>query len=150
MSSPATTIGPAASIARAARLMEAARVKRLPVIDDANRLIGIVSRRDLVRPYARPDSDVRDDVITHLVSGLWIDPSTVEVRVASGVVTLTGHVDRTSTRHIVVNATHTVPGVVDVIDELTAGIDDDAATRTGWYRGHPFSAEPRDIARSPR
>ncbi|WP_203924500.1 CBS domain-containing protein [Rugosimonospora africana] len=150
MSSPATTIRPDASIARAARLMEAARVKRLPVVDDADRLVGIVSRRDLVRPYARPDSDIRADVITHLVSGFWIDPSTVEARVVAGVVTLTGHVDRTSTRHIVVNATHTVPGVVDVVDQLTADIDDDAATRTGWYRGHLFSAEPRDIARSPR
>ncbi len=150
MSSPATTIGSEATLARAARLMEAARVKRLPVVDEDDRLIGIVSRRDLVRPYARPDADIQDDVVTQLVSGLWLDTSTVEVRVAAGMVTLRGHVDRTSTRRIVVNAIHAVPGVVDVIDELTAAVDDGAATRTGWYRGHPFSAEPRDIARSPR
>jgi CBS domain-containing protein len=59
MTSPATTIQRDAPVARAARLMEAARVKRLPVVDDTGRLVGIVSRRDLVRLYARPDPAIR-------------------------------------------------------------------------------------------
>jgi CBS domain-containing protein len=150
MTSPATTIGPAAPIARAARLMEAARVKRLPVVDDTGRLIGIVSRRDLVRLYARPDAAIRDDVVAAMVRGLWIEPSSVDVRVTAGVVTLSGRVDRTSTRQILLGATHAIPGVVDVTDELTAEMDDDTSSGTRWYRGHQFSAEPRDIVRSPR
>jgi CBS domain-containing protein len=150
MTSPATTILRDAPVARAARLMEAARVKRLPVVDGAGRLIGIVSRRDLVRLYARSDPAIRNDVIDQVLRGLWIDQSTVDVRVSAGVVTLTGQVDRTSTAAIVVRATHTVPGVVDVIDHLVGEVDDAAAVNSRWHRGHAFSAEPQDIAGSSR
>jgi CBS-domain-containing membrane protein len=150
MTSPATTIQRDAPVARAARLMEAARVKRLPVVDDSGRLVGIVSRRDLVRLYARSDPAIRNDVIDQVLRALWIDPSTVDVRVSAGAVTLTGQVDRTSTAAIVVRATHAVPGVVDVIDHLAGEVDDAAAVNSRWHRGHAFNAEPHDIAGRPR
>ena len=44
MTSPAETITSTATLAQAARRLEAARVRRLPVVDDAGRLVGIVSR----------------------------------------------------------------------------------------------------------
>jgi CBS domain-containing protein len=61
MSSPAITIGPDASIVEAARLMEAESVKRLPVVGEEGRLAGIVTRRDLLRVYLRPDPAIGED-----------------------------------------------------------------------------------------
>jgi CBS-domain-containing membrane protein len=150
MTGPATTIQREAPVARAARLMEAARVKRLPVVDDAGRLVGIVSRRDLVRLYARSDPSIQNDVIDQVLRGLCIDPSTVDVRVSAGAVTLSGRVDRSSTAAMIVRATHAVPGVVDVVDYLVGEVDDTAAVNSRWHRGHAFSAEPHDVAGRPR
>jgi CBS-domain-containing membrane protein len=150
MTALAITIGPAAPIARAARLMEAGRVKRLPVVDDAGRLIGIVSRRDLVRLYARPDEAIRGDVVNDVLRGLWIEPSTVDVWVSAGVVHLTGRLDRISTTQILIRATRAVPGVVEVIDQLSADFDDTQAVNSRWYQGHPLADEPDAIARRPR
>jgi CBS domain-containing protein len=150
MTTPAETIEATAPLARAARRLEAARVRRLPVVDDAGRLVGIMSRRDLVRLYARPDSEIRADVVEQAVDAMWLEPSTVDVAACAGVVTLTGQVDRVSTKEIMVRLTRAVPGVVDVVDQLTASFDDSAAARSGWNLRHPFSAEPRDMANGRR
>jgi CBS domain-containing protein len=52
MSSPAITVHPDASITQAAQIMRTRHVKRLPVVDESGRLIGIVSRADLARYLA--------------------------------------------------------------------------------------------------
>src|SRR5947207_11121421 len=75
MTTPAVTVGPTETVTRAARLMDAARVKRLPVVDADGRLVGIVSRRDLVRLYTRPDPQVRTSVTEGVLRLLWIDPT---------------------------------------------------------------------------
>jgi CBS domain-containing protein len=49
MSSPAVTCGPDATVAEAAQLMHKRRVSRLPVVDGAGRLLGIVGQQDVVR-----------------------------------------------------------------------------------------------------
>jgi len=147
MTSPAIVVLGSAPVAAAARLMEESRVKRLPVVDEAGRLIGIVSRRDLVRLYARPDEAIRGDVVDLILNGFWVDPSTVDIGVVAGVVTLSGAVDRTSTARILARAAHTVPGVVDVVDRLTGEYDDSATPNSSLYRGHTSSTQPRGIAR---
>jgi CBS domain-containing protein len=53
MTAPAITTRPDASIVEAARLMDTEHVKRLPVVDRDGRLIGIVTRRDLLNAYLR-------------------------------------------------------------------------------------------------
>jgi CBS domain-containing protein len=117
MTAPALTVLATDTVTRAARLMGAARVKRLPVVDGDGRLVGIVARRDLVRMYARPDREIREDVIEGVLRPLWIKPSAVRVRVRAGVVTLSGDVD-TATEAVVVSLTEATPGVVDVVDDL--------------------------------
>jgi CBS domain-containing protein len=148
MTSPAETVRATATLAQVARRLEAARVRRLPVVDEAGRLVGIVSRRDLVRLYARPDAEIRADILEQVIEPMWLEPSTVDVQVSAGVVTLTGQVDRVSTREILLRMTHAVPGVVDVADRLRAAFDDSAAARSTWNHGHPFSAEPYNLTRS--
>jgi len=140
MTEPAVTIRETESVTAAARLMEAARIKRIPVVDEHGSLIGIVSRRDLVRLYTRPDHEVRQAVADGVLRSLWIDPELLRIRVRSGIVTLSGHLDRRSLAEIVVAFTRATPGVVDVVDELTYDFDDADLTSSGWYRSHPFSA----------
>jgi CBS domain-containing protein len=133
MSAPAVTIRATATVEQSARLMDAARVKRLPVLDAAERLVGIVSRRDLVRLYTRSDQQIRASVVNDLLSALWIDPRSVQVSVKAGVVTLRGGLDRRSTTSIVASFTQAIPGVVDVIDELTYDLDDGDLNRSHRY-----------------
>lgn len=127
MSTPPVTIRADATVSRAARLLDAARVKRLPVIDSDGRLVGVVSRRDLVHLYARPDDQIRASVVEDVVGGLGLPPGTVDVQVRAGVVTLRGAVDRHATATVLVSFTQATPGVVDVVDELTYAMDDVSA-----------------------
>jgi CBS-domain-containing membrane protein len=127
MSTPAVTIRADATVSRAARLLDAARVKRLPVVDDDSRLVGVVSRRDLVHLYARPDDQIRASVVEDVVGGLGLPPGTIDVQVRAGVVTLRGAVDRHATTMVLVSFTQATPGVVDVVDELTYTMDDVSA-----------------------
>lgn len=125
MSTPAVVVSPAAPLTAAARLMDAEGVKRLPVVDGAGRLVGILSRRDLLRVYLREDEALREEIVTQvLLRTLWIDPRTVTVTVDRGVVTLAGTVDRSGTIPVLVSLVAGVAGVVDVVNHLTYHYDD--------------------------
>ncbi|SEQ32834.1 CBS domain-containing protein [Streptomyces radiopugnans] len=119
MTAPAVTIGPEEPVARAARLIEDKGVKRLPVVDGERRLLGIVSRRDLVRMHVRADADIREDITDGVLKRtLWVGPSQVDVDVGDGVVELRGRVDRRTTAAFAVRLAEQVPGVVGVADRL--------------------------------
>ncbi|MFH0241262.1 CBS domain-containing protein [Streptomyces sp. HK10] len=130
MTAPAVTIGPDEPVNRAARLIEGRRVKRLPVVDGERRLLGILSRRDLVRMHMRPDADIRADIVDGVLKHtLWITPSQVDVGVGDGVVELRGRVDRRTTAASAVRLAEQVPGVVRVVDRLAW--DEDGPTTPG-------------------
>lgn len=125
MSSPAIVVSPVESVTTVARLMEAEKVKRVPVIDHYGQLVGIVSRRDLLRMYLREDREIRDEVVEQVLNHtLWIEPGRVTVEVDRGVVSLAGTVDRRSTVALVVRLVEGVAGVIDVVDHLTYHFDD--------------------------
>jgi len=125
MTAPALVISPAESVTTAAKLMEAERVKRMPVVDQHGRLVGIVSRRDLLRLYLRGDEAIRGEVLDEVLNRtLWISPGTVTVEVNRGVVGLSGTVDRLSTIALVIRLVEGVAGVVDVENHLTYHLDD--------------------------
>jgi CBS domain-containing protein len=110
----------------AAKLLARHGIKRLPVVDDQRRLVGIVSRSDLLRLFLRDDEATRREVVEQvLMRALWIDPNTVAVDVRDGIVTLAGRVERKSIVPAAVRLTRTVPGVVDVVDHLSFDWDDD-------------------------
>lgn len=141
MTSPAETIGPSASVSHAAARMSQLKVNRLPVVDDG-KLVGIVTRADLVRAYARSDEDlarsIREDV---LLRSLWLDPAAFEVAVDDGVVTITGSVQRRSMAEIVERVIAMAPGVVAIRANLS-WIEDDSGFR-------PVSIDP-EFPHSPR
>jgi CBS-domain-containing membrane protein len=125
MTSPAVTIGPDATVVEAARALDAHHVKRLPVVDAANRLAGICSQRDLLRVFLRPDEQIRDEVRGEVLgASLATNLALVHVDVAGGVVTLGGEVGSKSMIPLAVRLTHDVDGVVDVVDNLTFAVDD--------------------------
>jgi CBS-domain-containing membrane protein len=125
MSSPAVTARPGWSIPEAARAMDKHRVKRLPVVDEIGRLVGIVSRRDLLQVFLRHDGAIREE-ITHDVLGgtLWLAPDAVRVTVHEGVVTLDGRVPRRSLVPITEQLCRAVDGVVAVHQTLDFLEDD--------------------------
>jgi CBS domain-containing protein len=90
MSAPAVTIYPDATIPRAAQIMADRHIRRLPVVGDDGHLVGIVTRRDLLSVFLRPDEEVAEDVRGLLDDVLAVDPSSVTATVRDGVVVLTG------------------------------------------------------------
>ncbi|MGE5292031.1 MAG: CBS domain-containing protein [Micromonosporaceae bacterium] len=119
MSKPAVTIGMDASVAEAARLMYGRRVKRLPVVDETGRLVGIVSRVDLLSVYTRPDEEIRHEVAKNVIAGEFaLDPAGFDVSVTSGIVTVTGQVQRQSVASHLIEAIRHIEGVVDVRDRV--------------------------------
>jgi len=121
MSEPAVTVLTGTAIASAARRMDREQVKRLPVVDDLGRLVGIVTRGDLLKVHLRPDDDLRADVESGALAGLT---GKVTAGLSGGVVTLDGHVDRASAAARVVGETRQIPGVVEVIDKIGYDYDD--------------------------
>lgn len=120
MTAPAVTVPPAATIEHAARLMYLHRVKRLPVTDADCRLIGIVSRADLLSVFGRSDEAIRADVLADVAANDTLaHPDTVAVAVRDGIVTLTGVPEPPTTGHDIVRRARHVEGVVAVRDHFT-------------------------------
>jgi CBS domain-containing protein len=125
MTSPVKTISDNATVAAAAVMMHREGVKRLPVVDASGVLLGIVSRADVLRGYLRPDAEIRWEVAEEVLRrGMWLMPEQVQVTVNQGIVTLTGHVERSSLAHITIQLVRATAGVVDVVDKLTFRADD--------------------------
>jgi CBS domain-containing protein len=125
MTSPAVTIGPDASVVEAARSMDLHHVKRLPVTGPDSQLAGIVSRRDLVRIFVRPDQEIAAEIRGEVLGGyLGINPALVQVSVTEGMVTLAGEVERKSLVPIAGQLALSVDGVVAVDNQLVFAVDD--------------------------
>jgi CBS domain-containing protein len=125
MSAPPVVALTGTTIAAAARLMDTEQVKRLPVVDDLGRLVGIVTRGDLLKVHLRPDDEIRQEVTTGVLGRHLVDEvDQVAVEVAEGVVTLTGRVDRWSTVDLAARLTRQVAGVVEVIEKVEFDLDD--------------------------
>jgi CBS-domain-containing membrane protein len=128
MTVPVITARPAWGVAEAARAMEHYGVKRLPVVDDAARIIGIVSRSDLLRVFLRPDTAIREEILDEVLGEiLGLAPGDVQARVSEGVVTLDGTVGEDDLVPTAERLCWMVDGVVRVDSHLTTA---DAGRRT--------------------
>ena len=109
MNHRSVTVREDTDLADAAELMTSTSVKSLRVVDDHFRVVGVLSRRDIVHLLARSDADVEreiDDLYRRL-GVTWL------VDVSDGLVTVTGPVDEKD-RALAVSAASTVAGVVHV------------------------------------
>ncbi|MFI2629117.1 CBS domain-containing protein [Streptomyces collinus] len=118
MTFPPVTVHPAERVADAAWTAAHSRLKRLPVTDHRGRLVGVVSRRELLRALIRDDAEIRAEAES-LVGQHLLDPSAVEVAVESGVVTMAGRLDKALGPELLASV-RDIDDVVDVIDETEA------------------------------
>ncbi len=124
MTAPAVTIGRDASAVDAARQLHARGVKRLPVEDALGRLVGIVSRGDLLRVFLRPDQEIYREILDLIRRDLVMSPERFHVSVRGGMVVLQGRCERRSLIPILVRVVYGVEGVVRVENRLGYDLDD--------------------------
>ena len=123
MTAPAITAEPETPAAEAARTMVERGVNRLPVVEDG-RLVGIVTRADLVRLFTRSDEEIARDIRENVAERmLWIPSDRLQVEVDRGEVVLRGQVDTEIEAELLEKRVRFVPGVVGVRSELRWSLD---------------------------
>jgi len=120
MTAPAITTGPDRPLSAVATSMLEKGVNRLPVVDREGKLLGIVTRADMVRAFVRPDGEIerelKEDVIHR---AMLIEPGVVQVEVDEGEAVLRGRLEQRRDAEILAKLAAGVPGVVAVDSELT-------------------------------
>jgi CBS domain-containing protein len=112
-----------------AHLMLARDVNRIPIVRDG-RVVGIVTRADVLKVFTRGDHALLKVVHEALARDLWIDPKALSISCLNGVVTVSGTLDRRSDRDLLLRWVKAIDGVVDVnADQLEFRVDDLALGR---------------------
>ncbi len=112
------TVAPEDTVEHAAKLMYTRRVKRLPVVNANGRLVGIISRADVLSVFDRTDKEILGDIGEVILNDFLIDPKAFDVTVNDGVVTLAGVPETNEVGHEIVHRVRHIPGVVAVRDHL--------------------------------
>ncbi|MGD3110686.1 CBS domain-containing protein [Streptomyces sp. YGL11-2] len=119
MSAPAVCAHPDWTVVEAARLMEVQQVKRLPVVDEADVLLGIVSRSDLLRVFLRKDDAIREEITREVIGRTArLGASGVTAEVNRGQVALHGTVTDLLLAPVLVRMCASLDGVVLVSEDL--------------------------------
>jgi CBS domain-containing protein len=120
MSAKVTATSPGEDVRVAARRMVEKGLKRLPVVLDGH-VVGMLSRRDVLWLFHRPDDEIREGIQAHLASYRWApEDAEVTVSVTQGVVEAVGSVKHAMDVCVVESAIWAVPGVVGLDSSLTA------------------------------
>jgi CBS-domain-containing membrane protein len=109
MTSPVVAMGPGTDVAELAAALLDARQRSMPIVD-GSRVVGIVTRRDIVATVARDDATVANDVRHRLE--LYGGPNRWRVAVHDGVVSIGDQFDDEADRHVATVLAEAVPGVV--------------------------------------
>jgi CBS domain-containing protein len=120
MTTPAIVIDPGAPVAEAARVMQDKQIKRLPVVGTDGRLVGILTRSDVLSLFERPDADIWDEIGKEVLDEEFgLDPDSFDLTVRSGIVTIGGLVERRETALDLLARMRHAEGVVSVRDRLS-------------------------------
>lgn len=115
MTSPAIAIAPWRRVDAAAAAMLDRGVNRLPVLDSHGRLVGIVTRADLVRAFVHTDEQIADEIRREVLTrDLWLDPEEFDLAVEQGDVTISGDLRSADVQEALTRCIRLVPGVVSV------------------------------------
>ena len=128
MSTDVAAVAPGDPLAEVVQLMERRHIKRVPVIE-AGRLVGIVSRANLVHallrnlPPAAPgptpgDAEIRERILAEIAKEPWGPRASVDVRVEGGIVELYGSITDERERTALQVVAENVQGVKEVHDHL--------------------------------
>ena len=125
MSAGVVTTGPDTEVYDAAKMMTFQDIKRLPVVDEDSRLLGIISRADIVSVFTRPDDVIEDEIREDLIRRvLFIDPDELNVTVTNGVVTFVGEIGTRNEARLLVELASRLDGVLHVESKLVWRLDD--------------------------
>ena len=128
MSDNIFTVSPDASLVEAARTMTSHGVKRLPVVTREGKLVGVISRRDVVAAFTRPDEliddEIREDILRRL---LFLDPALLEITVTGGVVEISGELPTKTDARLLEAMVQRTDGVIRAEFDLTWKHDDTQA-----------------------
>lgn len=108
MSTPAMALPAGTDIAEVAKYMLRHQIRSLPIVD-GERLVGIITRRDLVRCLARTDAEIAADVRRRLE--VYGGPDRWSLRVRQGHVTMVDSLDDPVDAHVAKIIALSVPGV---------------------------------------
>jgi CBS domain-containing protein len=122
MTTPAVTIHPDTTIVGAARLMSDHHIKLLPVVNQDDKIVGVVSRRDLLSVFLVADSEIARQVRELLDEIAPGEPGAIKVDVHCGIVTLTGKPEPELRNQVAaeIEAAWDIDGVVDIIDHVAS------------------------------
>lgn len=134
MTSPAVTVAADDTVEHAAARMYSRRLKRLPVTDAAGRLVGIITRSDVLAVFDRLDEQIRAEITLQVIPPLS-DPSQYSVIVKDGVVTVEGTPESVSVGHEILARIRHVQGVVAVRDRLVYPVPPTAASPGPYIAG---------------
>lgn len=134
---PAVTIGPGDSVREAAKLMHDRAIKRLPVVDGDGRLVGVISRSDVLRVFMRSDDEIRREIVEDVIRRtMLLGAPPLVISVTDGIVTATGEVDRKTDAEILTRLSAAVAGVVAVESHIRYRYDDEKQRgRPGVWSG---------------
>jgi CBS domain-containing protein len=125
MTWPVVTIGPDADVAEAARLLRRHLIRRMPVVDSAGRLVGMISHSDVLKIFLRADEEIRREIVDQLILGGQLPGhERIQVSVRDGVVLLEGVCERRTQIPLLARAVGGVEGVVRVENRLGFAVDD--------------------------
>ena len=119
MTTAVVAVRPEDTVEHAAKLMYHRGVKRLPVTDESGRLVGIISRADVLSVFDRTDGAIHHEIVNDvLLSEFTVDPKTLQVTVMDGIVTLSGRPETDELGRRIIQRVRHVQGVVAVRDRL--------------------------------
>jgi len=125
MSRDIVSVLPDSPIALAAREMHARGFKRLPVVDSEGRLVGIVSRGDVLKVFLRSDAELAAEVrgiLDH--AERTFGDSRLTASVTGGVVDLDGILRSKNQVDATVRAVAAVDGVIGIYSHIAYKTDD--------------------------
>lgn len=120
------SVAPDTALSEIARLLEFHRIKRVPVLDK-EKLVGIVTRGDLVRVIATAsqreqspvaDEEIRASILRRLDAESWTNVMLIDVTVNDGTVNLWGLIRSEAERRAVLVAVENIAGVKAINDQL--------------------------------
>lgn len=132
MTTEVVTVRDDMPVAEIAELMDWRRIKRVPVLNAAGRMVGIITRANLLQALASSasaaaaapvdDQRIRDALTADLATQHWIGrPQPDNIIVKDGVVHLWGRYPDPTIRRALVVAAEAIPGVRRVVDHMDPG-----------------------------
>ncbi|HEV2438550.1 MAG TPA: CBS domain-containing protein [bacterium] len=124
MTTRVVSAGPDATVQELVHLMITYFVNRVPIVE-TGRVVGIVTRADILRTLVRPDAAIATELSWRIAHDLWINPDALKISCRGGIVAIAGTVDTHADAQLVRRWAAKTEGVVGVDDrDLRYAIDE--------------------------